>query len=399
MMGIRILTFSSLYPNDYQPRHGIFVETRLRKILDNGKIESKVIAPVPWFPIENKFAAKYSVYSKIKKYESRHEIDVYHPRYLVIPKIGMILAPFLMALSVLPTLKAILNKGYDFELIDAHYFYPDGVAAVILGKILKKQVIITARGSDINLIAKYMVPRKMILWAARNASAVATVSNALKNAMVDLGANPSQISVLPNGIDRDIFRPSKSREELRRKLHLNGNVLLSVGNLVQLKGHDLIIQSLIDLDGYHLLIIGKGPEEKRLKHLVSDKCLDNRVTFLGEKNQRELVDYYNAVDAVVLASSREGMPNVLLESIACGTPVVATDVGGVKEIVTSLNQGVLAPERTVRGVRESIQKLFKNYPDRSVVSDNSKHFSWESTVNNLVGIIENSVSRASGEEK
>ena len=176
---LRLLTFSTLYPNAVQHRHGIFVEQRLRQLLRSGAgnnaVETKVVAPVPWFPLPQRRFGRYGEYARVPADEYRHGIDVYHPRYPVIPRIGMHLAPGLLAAAVKPTLRRLRQRGFDFQLIDAHYFYPDGVAAVALGRQLGVPVTVTARGSDLNLIADFPLPRRMIRWAAAHSAGLITV--------------------------------------------------------------------------------------------------------------------------------------------------------------------------------------------------------------------------------
>ncbi|MDH5537210.1 MAG: glycosyltransferase, partial [Betaproteobacteria bacterium] len=173
---MRILTFSTLYPNAARPSHGIFVETRLRHLVAGGWVDSRVVAPVPWFPSRNPRFGAYAVHASAPREEQRHGIQVLHPRYPVLPKIGMTLAPFLLAQSVKPVIERVLAQ-YPFDLIDAHYFYPDGVAAILLGRHFGKPVVITARGTDVNLIPRYRLPRAMIRWAARHAAGMITVAH------------------------------------------------------------------------------------------------------------------------------------------------------------------------------------------------------------------------------
>ena len=119
---------------------------------------------MPWFPSRAARFGEYAGYARIPARDVRHGIAIDYPRYPVIPKVGMSLAPVLMALAVLPRLRAIIADGYDFDAIDAHYVYPDGVAAAWLGRQLGKPVVITARGSDLNVLPQYPLPRRMIRW-------------------------------------------------------------------------------------------------------------------------------------------------------------------------------------------------------------------------------------------
>lgn len=376
---MKILVFSTLYPNSMQSRHGIFVEQRLRKLLALEKLEAKVVAPVPWYPLPQKLFSTYDVYAQVPNFEQRYGIDIIHPRYPSIPKIGMTIAPYLMYLALRPVIRKIIDNGFDFDILDAHYFYPDGVAAVLLAQYFDKPVVITARGTDINLIPKYRLPRAMILRAAEYASGVITVCEALKQEMVRMGASAENITALRNGVDLDTFSPI-DRQAQRKKLRLNRTTLLSVGHLIERKGHHIIIEALTQLPDVDLLIVGDGEEEKNLKALAKRLSVEDRVRFLGPIPQEELKNYYGAVDALVLASSREGWANVLLEAMACGTPVIATNVWGTPEVISTDKVGVLMEERTPEALVKAFNELLGNKDvDYHYVRKYAEGFGWEET--------------------
>ena len=374
---MKILTFSTLYPHAARPSHGIFVETRLRHLLASGKVESKVVAPVPWFPSRDPRFGEYAVHAAAPREEHRHGIQVLHPRYPVLPKIGMTLAPFFLARAARPVIERIL-RGYAFDLIDAHYFYPDGVAAILLGRHFGKPVVITARGTDVNLIPRYRVPRAMIRWAARHAAGIITVARALKDDLVRVGVPAERIEVLRNGVDLELFRPIE-REAGRRKLEFSRTTLLSVGHLVPRKAHDLVIRALRWLPEMDLIIIGDGPERSALGALAQESHVGDRVRFAGAVAQDELRQYYGAADALILASSREGWANVLLESMACGTPVVASSVGGTPEVVAVPEAGVLMTERTPEALAQAVRSLFARCPERGATRLYAAGFGWGTT--------------------
>jgi glycosyltransferase involved in cell wall biosynthesis len=374
---LKILTFSTLYPSASRPSHGIFVETRLRHLVASGQVESKVVAPVPWFPSRNAWFGVYAAHASTPHQERRHGIDVLHPRYPLLPKIGMTLAPFLMAQAVKPVMGRLL-RDCDVDLIDAHYFYPDGVAAILLGKHFGKPVVVTARGTDINLIPRFRLPRAMIKWAAHRAAGIITVSRSLKDDLVRLGVPAKQVKVLRNGVDLQLFRPI-DRESGRRRLEFSRTTLLSVGHLIPRKAHDLVIRALRWLPEMDLIIIGDGPELKALIALGRTVGVQDRIRFVGVLPQEELRNYYGAADALILASSREGWANVLLESMACGTPVVGSNVGGTAEVVSAPEAGVLMAERTPEGVAQALQRLFARRPDRGATRRYAEGFGWGAT--------------------
>ena len=369
---MKILTFSTLFPNSEKPGHGIFVETRLRHLVASGKVEARVVAPIPWFPSTNPRFGNYARFAKAPRHEVRHGIDVSHPRYPVLPKVGMSVAPMLLAQAVKPAIARMIREGYDFDLIDAHYFYPDGVAAAMLARAFNKPLVITARGSDITLFPHYALPRRQILWAARRADAMITVCNALRDEIVAMGIDADRVVSLRNGVDLQLFRPIERTPNAMF-------TLLAVGHLVPVKAQDLIIGALPLLPGVRLVLAGDGPDRAKLENLARELQVTDRVSFLGAVPQAQLRQHYGSADALVLSSSREGWANVLLESMACGTPVVASRVYGTPEVVAAPEAGVLMAERSYQGVADAVNALRANYPDRAATRRYAERFSWDDT--------------------
>jgi glycosyltransferase involved in cell wall biosynthesis len=385
---MKLLTFSTLFPNAQQPNHGLFVETRLRYLVASGEVQSRVVAPVPWFPSSHPRYGQYAKYAAVPAREVRSGIEVEHPRYLAVPKLGMHVAPLLMARAVRPTIGRIIDEGYDFDAIDAHYFYPDGVAAVMLGKYFNKPVVVTARGTDINLLPRYRIPRKFILWAAEHASATITVCSYLKDEMVNLGVGANRITPLRNGVDLQRFS-LLDKQAARAALGLSGFTLLSVGQLVPHKGHDLAIRALAMLPDVSLMVAGNGPDRERLEALARELGVAERVRLLGPVPQTELRNYYNAADLLVLASEREGWANVLLESMACGTPVVASAVCGTPEVVTAPEAGRLMADRTPEGLADAVRLLRAEAPERQATRRYAERFSWDDTTRGQIDLFRN----------
>ena len=380
MARIRTLLFSSLYPSTVRPIHGIFVETRLRELLKTGQAQAKVVAPVPWFPSKSPRFGEYAQFAATPRFEHRNGLDVHHPRYLLLPKVGMNLAPYTMALGALSTVRRLQREGFDFDLIDAHYYYPDGVAAGLLAKWLGKPFFVTARGTDLNLIPEYPFPRKLILKTASAASGSIGVCKALIDSLEQLGADPVKLHTLRNGVDLERFTP-EPRELARQRLGLQaqGPYLLSVGHLIERKGHHIAIEALVALPGVTLLIAGSGPEERALKSLASRLGVSDRVHWAGVVPQAELRWWYSAADVLTLCSSREGWANVLLEAMACGTPVIATDIWGTSEVVSTEAAGRLMERRDARALADAWQDLMSSMPARPTTRQYAEGFSWDAT--------------------
>jgi len=389
---LRILTFTTLYPNAAKPQHGVFVENRLRHLVASGEVSARVLAPIPYFPFTAGHFGAYAAFARAPRREERHGIAIDHPRYPTIPKIGMSLAPLLLYTAARRAMGNLIRAGQRFDLIDAHYFYPDGVAAVMLGQAFGLPVVITARGTDINLIPDYAIPRRLIINAARRAAGVISVSRALAGRMAELGIDPAHITVLRNGVDTALFQPVTAPMTAPGAAHApHGEVpprplAISVGNLVPLKGHDLAIRAVAEIPGLHLWIVGGGPERARLEALAGDLGVTQRVRFLGVVPHAEMPAVYSAADLLILASEREGWPNVLLEAMACGARVVATRVSDVTDMVNTPAAGAWIEERSAAALSRAIRGLLDTPLPRAATRAHALAFSWEETTRGQIAL-------------
>jgi teichuronic acid biosynthesis glycosyltransferase TuaC len=389
---VQILTFSTLYPSEVRPQHGIFVETRLRKLVESGAVNARVVAPCPWFPFASRFFGRYSDFARQPREEIRHGLRVTYPRYPQLPRVGMGVAPLALFWAVLPALRRQVRSGHDFDLIDAHYFYPDGVAAVLLGRALDRPVVVTARGSDLNVVAKFAVPRRWIRWTAGRAAGLVAVSSGLQRRLVDLGIPEERVNVLRNGVDLTLFRPA-DRDAARRRLGLVRRTLLAVGNLVRLKRHRLMVEALASLPEFDLIIVGEGPERAAIEARAQELQLADRVRLLGRVPQDRLPDLYTAADLLLLVSTSEGWPNVLLESMACGTAVLVSEIDGIAEIVAAPEAGCILPETTPTRIAAAVREFFATPPDRAATRGYAERFDWRTTTEGQVELFQRTCRR------
>ena len=375
---LRVLVLASLFPSTARPRHGIFVETRLRHMIATGDIDARVVAPLPWFPSRAQAFGSYGRLAATPARENRSGIDVRYPRYFMAPRVGMRWQPGAEARAVLRAVNVLAREGFEPDVIDAHYFYPDGVAAMHVAAALGKPFVVTARGSDLNTLAELPRARTRILEAANRASAVICVSAALRDRALMLGVPGERLVVVRNGVDTTLFTP-KDRGQARAALDLplaGGPFLLGVGNLVPEKGLDLAIRMLPLLPDAALLLIGDGPEEQALRALAATCGVSDRLHIVHPMPQQRLAYAYSAADVLLLPSTREGWPNVLLEAMACGTPVAAAAVGGVREIVVGDAVGRMIDNRDPQVWCDAVRTLLHTRPDRECIRQFAATFGW-----------------------
>ncbi len=385
---MHLLTVSSLFPNAVDATHGIFVERRLTRLLEHTGAKASVIAPVPWFPFKSRRFGKYAEFARIPTHDVRHGVPVQHPRFALIPRVGMSLAPAAFAAAIRRSADRVVAMHGMPDLIDAHYFYPDGVAAAALARALNRPLVITARGSDINVIGQIPGPAKRIVAAAQQSCAVVAVSEALKATMIEIGIDADRIHVLRNGVDLDFFAPlgASDREALRQELGFETTTFLSVGTLKEAKGHDIAIDAVAAMPGAALCIIGAGEQEAALRQQVQRLGIAARVRFPGRLEPEALRRYYQAADCLLLMSRREGMPNVVLESLASGTPVIAADAGGTREVVGSDRLGRITAARTPAAVIDAWQVLAAQGVDRDGVRSAALGLGWDTTIPSLAAL-------------
>lgn len=375
----KILVITSLFPNHLQPDFGNFIFQRMAAFSRLEGNVVKAIAPVPYCPGWVR-KEHWAVYRRIRRRETREGIEIFHPRYPLLPKIAMPFHGLLMASGIL-RLAARLHERHRFDLIDGHFIFPDGLAAVLAARMLKIPVVLSARGSDINQSYTFRTICPQIVYALRHADRIVSVCNALKAMMCDLGIPEKKIEVIPNGIDIKRFTVS-DRFEARDRLGIprEENMILAVGGLIPRKGHDFIVRSLPMVLKRHpkarLHIVGEGPERSAIQAVAGALGLSERVKLVGHRPNADLGLWYNAADVFCLASLREGWANVIMESLSCGTPVVATNVFGASEIITNKNVGTLV-EGIPEAIAEALSGALEGPWDRQIIREHVARRSWE----------------------
>ena len=383
---MKALIFTSLYPNNVWPQQGVFIKERMTHYARLKNCEAKVVAPVPYYP-PIKIGSRWK-YSQVAHHEMRDGLDVYHPRYFMTPTIGMSLYGVAMFFSVWPLVKRI-QRSFDFDVIDAHFLYPDAFAAILLGKVLRKPVVVSARGTDLNLYPTMPIIKGLLRFTLSRAQCAIAVCAALGDVMSKLGVTREKIFVIPNGVDTDKFRPIP-RSDARSMLHLpaTAKIVLSVGSLTPRKGVHLVIKAIqairqhsnVDL---HYVVVGAGSYRRELEEMAASLGVGDRVHFQGEVPHHQLHAWYSAADISCLASSREGWPNVVLESMACGTPVVATDVWGIPEIIRSDNVGLLM-KRDEQAIAQTLLKGLNAEWNASSIRAYACRYTWDQAAQSVL---------------
>lgn len=376
---MRVLTFTSLFPNREKPLQGIFVFQRVSHLAERPGNQIEVIAPVPYFPRWIRFS-RWKNEGQIPREEKIGNLTIHHPRYLLVPKISMPLHGLLMFLGSF-RLARRLQKKMKFDCIDAHFVYPDGFAAILLGKLLKIPVAISARGSDINFYPSLWSIRPLIRWTLKHADRLVAVSSSLRDVMLELGAPSDRIRVIGNGIDSNRFTPVDPAEA---RAHLGlpstGRIILSVGALIPLKGFQFLIPAFARIASRfpdaHLYILGEGSYRSKLSAIIRECKIEAKVTLTGIIPNEQLRFWFSSATVSCLVSSREGWANVLQESMACGTPVVATRVWGAPEVIVSSEFGLLV-QQDVQEIAVALERGLDKDWNRRAIAQHAAKRTWQ----------------------
>lgn len=386
-----ILIFTSVFPNAGRPLLGIFVRERMFRIAEHYRIT--VVAPMPWFPGQG-LIRKYYPHFRLPapKQETQLGVTVYHPRFFSIPGFCKSLDGWFMALSCFRLMRR-LKASHPYQLIDAHFAYPDGFAATLLGRWLKTPVTITLRGSEQSIYAPSRLIKCLMLHAIHRAVRVFSVSNALRNFMIRLGAPANKLFVIGNGVDTNIFFPV-DRAVCRKNLGLADDVevLVTVAGRIKSKGIHRVIACMPALKQRHpnlhyLIVGGAAPHQDytvELQKQIRALGLESCVHLLGTREAAQLKYVLSAADVSVLASDHEGWANVLLEAMACGLPVVATHVGGNAEVINDQRLGHLVPLDDASALLAALDNALRHPWDRVFIRQYAEENHWDKRISLLL---------------
>ena len=382
---MKVLIITNAFPNSAEVTRGIFTYQIVKALQRKCHIE--IIAPLPWLPsfFRNMCAARYP-HVNVPVKEIMGDITIHHPRYLVIPKIlGFMHAIFLF----FPLLKLVkkINKHEKIDLINSHWVFPDGVASAWVSKRLRKPLVLTAMGCDINLYSTMILRRIQISRALKMADHVTVVSGNLKDAIVAMDTPRKKVTVIPNGVDLNLFIIME-KMEVKTKLGIPTDrpVFLTVGSQDEVKGTKYLIEAFsrvlerIQSPSPILICIGEGPLRPRLVSQANDLCITDSVSFIEKRPHNEIPLWMNAADVFCLPSLREGHPNVVMEALACGIPVVASNVGSIPNIISPSNGNIFnvnAPESLSRKLMFCLDHRW----DRIRIRNSVAEYNWDDCAN------------------
>lgn len=385
-----VVVFSSLFPSRVQPNAGVFVRERMFRV--GAHVPLCVVAPTPWFPLQSLLRRWRPHFRPTPPaFEQQQGFDVWYPRFLSFPGLFKSLDGVLMALCAYPRLRQLRSEG-RLDLIDAHFAYPDGYAATLLGRWLGVPVSITMRGTE-ERHARTPGLRDRVRKALMGCQQVFSVSAALRQIALDMGVPASKVEVVGNGVDAHKFRPL-DRQASREALDIPPRVpvLVSVGGLVERKGFHRVIDVLPDLLQQHtdlqFLIVGgpsaEGNNRAELEAQVVRLGLGEHVRFVGTRKPEDLSSVLSAADVFVLATRNEGWANVFLEAMACGLPVVTTDVGGNREVVCRSDLGEVVPFGIPGALCQALRAALTRDWDRQAIRQYALENAWDERVERLL---------------
>ena len=357
-----------------------------------------MLSPVPYFPVTG-FLRKYRHRSAIPRRDRLGSLEVEYPRFLSVPMVFKPLDGVFLFLRLWWACRKI-RKTFDFDVIDAHLAYPEGFACAWLARWAKKPLVVTLRGHDINDLPKYPVRFRQVKYALSKARRVIAVAGALRRAAIEHGCDGDKIETVGNGVRADQFYP-ESQVDARRALGLpfDRKMILSVGHLVERKGHHLLVEVLAKLherghrDAYLVIVGGPGDEGNFgavVRETIERTGMAAHVHLAGAQPNDRLRDWYNAADVFALASAKEGWANVLMEAMACGKPPVATRVWGTPEVITDESLGILV-ERTIDDISRGIEEALERTWDHAAISGHARARTWDAVAETVVSNFERAI--------
>ncbi len=376
---LRILVVSSRYPDHERPYRGNFVQRQMIELAARQDVAVVVIAPLgrPAGPFSRR--GLRPELEALAESETWRGLTVHRPRYRYL-RSAPALRPILLARRLLPLARSIRAR-FPFDVISGEFAWPEWPAVARLGEALGLPVSMKARGPDFEDYVARQGLLRAIVAASRSAAGLLAVSEDVKASMVRAGLPADQIEIHYPAVDTDLFA-IKDRSAAKRALKVEGPLLLTVGNLIRRKRPDLAIDALKHVPGATLILAGDGPEREALRRRVAALGLQQRVRMPGLIPNELLPTFYAAADALIHCPDSEGLANVRLEALACGTPLVTTAVGEARTLVRSPAQGRIVPGEPT-AIAAAAAALIANPPEREAMRSVALEFSWARATSQL----------------
>lgn len=375
----RVLSVATLYPNAADPRFGTFVARSLEALSAHGGWKVTAINPIGVPPIRS---GRYARMAQMAGTEGGDRVQIHRLLFPILPGLSGRWNARSIARTVMPLARR-LHAETPFDLVDAQFFFPDGPAAAAIARELHLPLAIKARGADIQYWGQKGWCRRQILSAGEQAAGLLAVSQALADNMAAIGLPGEKIAIHHTGLDHTHFRPL-GRDQARLLLASDRGIrlgedqvlLASVGALIPRKGQRFAIEALPDLPQAVLALIGKGPDEAMLRTLSARLDVAERVHFLGSLDHEALPQVLSAAHAMVLPSASEGLANAWIEALACGAPLVISDAGGAREVVTDRAAGRIVA-RDPFAIAAGVKDLLADPPTPEAVAAHAARFDWK----------------------
>jgi len=387
---LRVLALTKIFPN--RNNQNAMPHVRRQCVALARQCELRVWATVPWFPgasLLRRFRSTNDDISKIPRTDRLFGLEVTHPRFVYLPRIAA-LSGASYTLAIAPKL---LRHRKQFDVILATFAYPDGVAATALGQLMGIPTVIQVIGSDVDIVANMATARPQISWAFRRAAGVIAVSSALAEKCIRLGARPEATKVIITGVDREAFAP-RSREAARLALGLpaDGKLLLYVGRLSEQKGAlDALhaFERMRSRKDVRFVCVGDGPLLDQFRRRAAER---DDVIATGFLDGGKVSEWIAACDLLTLPSYHEGTPNVVLEAVSCGRPVVATHVGGIPDICTSPVYGELVTPGAISELTSAYERVLSKAHVPAQIAACPSLYSWDENARRLLAFLQTACS-------
>lgn len=386
---MKILVLTDIYPGKEEPTLGVFVYELSKAV--SYKNQVFVIHPRLWNPLSIKSCKEKQNYPL-----HMNGIIIYRPKLFILPKGDrLFFRAFAFLIAALPLLRK-LRKTSHFDLIHAHMAGPAGFAAVFLGMLFRKPVIVTLHGSDIHTFPKHFFLKRLVIFTLKRATMVVAVSHSLKDLILKMVNIQNKLFIIRNGSRPEVFFPV-NKIKTRKNLYLpvDRKIILFIGSLIPRKGVDVLLRAFACMDKKDviLLLIGKGDSEFELKALAKELHIETQVYFIGSKKHDEIPLWLNACDIFCLPSHHEGFPTVIVEAFACGRPVVATKVDGVPEAIANDTVGMLVSPNNAEELAAALSNAFEKEWDRQAIAEYGKSFSWDTIAEEYTELYKKAISK------